>query len=89
MSGRSRRTILFSAQQFKSATDLRLHDSTGLHVTAKLGLSELSKPPYSDLIDDNTKTSITRLNKGEMVMVHPAFKHSIKISFPRASIKKP
>lgn len=89
MSGRSRRTILFSAQQFKSATDLRLHDSTGLHVTAKLGLSELSKPPYSDLIDDNTKTSITRLNKGEMVMIHPAFKHSIKISFPRASIKKP
>jgi uncharacterized protein len=64
MSGRSRRTILFSAQQFKSATDLRLHENTGLHVTAKLGLSELSKLPYSDLIDDNTKNSITRLNKG-------------------------
>jgi uncharacterized protein len=89
MSGRSRRTILFSAQQFKSATDLRLHDNTGLHVTAKLGLSELSRLPYSDLIDDNTKNSITRLNKGEMVMIHPAFKHAIKISFPRASIKKP
>ncbi len=88
MSGRSRRTILFSAQQFKSATDIRLHDNTGLHVTAKLGLSELSKPPYSDLIDDNTKNSITRLNKGEMVMIHPAFKHAIKISFPRAYIKK-
>jgi uncharacterized protein len=88
MSGRSRRTILFSAQQFKSATDLRLHDNTGLHVTAKLGLSELSKLPYSDLIDDNTKNSITRLNKGEMVMIHPAFKHAIKISFPRASVKK-
>jgi uncharacterized protein len=30
ISGRSRGTILFSAQQFKSATDLRLHDNTGL-----------------------------------------------------------
>jgi hypothetical protein len=58
-------TILFSAQQFKSATDLHLHDNTDLHVTAKLSLAELSKRPYADLIDDNTKTSIARLNRGE------------------------
>ena len=89
VSGRSRGTILFSSQQFKSATDLRLHDNTGLHVTAKLGLSELSKPPYADLIDDNIKTSITRLNRGEMVMIHPAFRHAVKIYFPHAAVKKP
>jgi uncharacterized protein len=89
VSGRSRGTILFSAQQFKSATDLRLHDYTGLHITAKLGLSELLKRPYADMIDDNTRTSITRLNRGEMVMVHPAFRHAIKILFPHAAVKKP
>jgi hypothetical protein len=59
------------------------------HVTAKLGLSELSKLPYADLIDDSTKTSITRLNRGEMVMIHPAFRHAIKIYFPHAAVKKP
>jgi hypothetical protein len=89
ISGASRGIVLFSAQQFKSATDLRLHDNTGLHVTAKLGLSELSKPPYADLIDENIKSSITRLNRGEMIMIHPAFKHAIKISFPHAAVKKP
>jgi uncharacterized protein len=89
ISGRSRGTILFSAQQFKSATDLRLHDNTGLHMTAKLGLSELLKRPYADMIDDNTRTSITRLNRGEIVMIHPAFRHAIKILFPQAAVKKP
>lgn len=58
-------------------------------MTAKLGLSELSKPPYADLIDDNIKTSITRLNRGEIVMIHPAFRHAIKIYFPHAAAKKP
>lgn len=47
------------------------------------------KQPYEDLIDENTKTSITRLNRGEMVMIHPAFRHAIKILFPHAAVKKP
>ena len=81
ISGRLRRTILFSAQQFKSSTDYRLHENTGLHVTAKLGLSELSSPPYS-MLDESTKRNIARLNKGELVMIHSAFRHPIKIAFP-------
>jgi DNA helicase HerA-like ATPase len=86
--GRSRGTILFSAQQFKSATDLRLHENTGLHIIAKLGLSELSAEPYS-MIDESTKNNIVRLNKGELVMIHTAFRHPIKIAFPKATFKKP
>jgi hypothetical protein len=35
--------ILFSAQQFRSTTDLHLHDNADLHVTSKLGLAEISK----------------------------------------------
>ena len=81
IAGRSRGTILFSAQQFKSQTDTRLQENIGLHVTAKIGRSELSKEPYS-IIDDTTKTNIVRLNKGELVMIHPAFRHPIKIIFP-------
>jgi hypothetical protein len=88
IAGKSRNTILFSAQQFKSEVDYTLHEHTGLHVTAKLGLSELSTKPY-DMIDKSTKMNIVRLNKGEVVMIQPAFRQPIKIKFPRASFKRP
>src|ERR671910_67847 len=86
--GRTRGTILFSAQQFKSATDYRLQENTDLHITAKLGLSELSTEPYS-MLDESTKMNIVRLNKGELVMIHSAFRHPIKIGFPKATFKEP
>jgi DNA helicase HerA-like ATPase len=88
IAGKSRNTILFSAQQFKSEVDYTLHENTGLHITAKLGTSELSTKPYN-MIDESTKMNITRLNKGEIVMVQPAFRQPIKITFPRASFKRP
>jgi hypothetical protein len=88
IAGKSRNTILFSAQQFKSEVDYTLHENTGLHITAKLGTSELSTKPY-DMIDESTKMNISRLNKGEIVMVQPAFRQPIKITFPRASFKRP
>ncbi|HJT85884.1 MAG TPA: hypothetical protein VJ697_15480 [Nitrososphaeraceae archaeon] len=88
IAGRTRGTILFSAQQFKSATDYRLQENTDLHITAKLGLSELSTVPYS-MLDESTRKNIVRLNKGELVMIHPAFRHPIKIGFPKAAFKNP
>jgi hypothetical protein len=88
IAGRTRGTILFSAQQFKSATDYRLQENTDLHITAKLGLSELYTEPYS-MLDESTKMNIVRLNKGELVMIHSAFRHPIKIGFPKATFKKP
>jgi DNA helicase HerA-like ATPase len=88
IAGRSRGTILFSAQQFKSATDYKLQENTGLHITGKLGISELSKEPYS-MLDEGTKNNIVRLNKGELIMIHPAFRHPIKIGFPKATFKSP
>jgi uncharacterized protein len=87
IAGRTRGTILFSAQQFKNTTDYRLQENTGLHVTAKLGLSELSTAPYS-MLDESTKNNIARLNKGELVMIHSAFKQPIKISFPQGSFRR-
>ncbi|MBA3749792.1 MAG: ATP-binding protein [Nitrosopumilus sp.] len=88
IAGRSRGTILFSAQQFKSATDYKLQENTGLHITAKLGVSELSTEPYS-MLDESIKKNIIRLNKGELVMIHSAFRHPIKIGFPKATFKSP
>src|SRR5919204_28062 len=86
VAGRSRGTILFSAQQFKSTVDPTFHENMGMHVIAKLGISELSTPHYS-MIDESTKANIARLNKGELVMVHPAIRQPIKIVFPKAPFK--
>jgi uncharacterized protein len=87
IAGGARETVLFSAQQFKSTTDYRLQENTGLHITAKVGLSELSTQPYS-ILDDSTKNNIARLNKGELVMIHSAFRHPIKISFPKGAFRR-
>jgi len=85
--GRSRGTILFSAQQFKSTVDQALHENTGTHVIGKLGISELATFPYNS-IDEHTKSNIVRLNKGELILVHPAFKYPIRIKFPKAYFGK-
>lgn len=87
IAGKSRHIAILSAQQFKSQVDPFLNYNTGLHVTSKLGLSELSTQPYS-LIDDTTKSSISKLQKGELVLIHSAFKHPIKITIPKIAYNR-
>jgi DNA helicase HerA-like ATPase len=87
MAGKSRNTILLSAQQFKSAVDPVLHENTGIHMIAKLGLSELSTSSYS-MLDDITKGNIAQLDKGEIVMIQPAIRHPVKVIFPRPPFKR-
>lgn len=87
IAGKSRDTILLSAQQFKSAVDPILHDNTGIHMIAKLGMSELSKSPYA-MLDDITKNNIVHLDKGEIVMIQPAIRHPVKVIFPRPPFKR-
>jgi len=87
VAGKTRSTILFSAQQFKSAIDTLLLENTGVHIISKLGLSELSNSAY-DMLDDSTKRNITHMDKGEIVMVQPAFRHPIKIIIPRPPFRR-
>jgi hypothetical protein len=88
ITGKSRHCILFSAQQFKSQIDPGINENTGLHVIAKLGLSELTTGPYS-MIDEITKSVVSKLHKGEFILVHSAFRHPIKITIPKPMFKKP
>lgn len=88
IAGKSRNTILLSAQQFKSAVDPFLHDNTGIHMIAKLGLSELSNSSYS-MLDDITKGNIAQMDKGEIVMIQPAIRYPVKVVFPRPPFKRP
>ncbi|MEM3094000.1 MAG: hypothetical protein QXX64_00025 [Nitrososphaera sp.] len=53
---------------------------------AKLGQSELATQPYS-MLDESTKMNIVRLNRGELVIVHLAFRHPVKIVFPKVQFK--
>jgi DNA helicase HerA-like ATPase len=87
IAGKSRNTILLSAQQFKSAVDPILHENTGVHMIAKLGLSELSTSSYS-MLDDITKGNIAQMDKGEIVMIQPAIRHPVKVVFPRPPFKR-
>ena len=87
--GRSRCNILLSAQQFKSETDFRLQENIGLHVIGKLGISELLAGPYYSMIDEKVKMNIARLERGEMIMVHPAFRYPVKIWFPDSAYQRP
>jgi hypothetical protein len=87
IAGKSRDTILLSAQQFKSAVDPILHDNTGIHMIAKLGMSELSKSPYA-MLDDTTRNNIVHMDKGEIVMIQPAIRHPVKVIFPRPPFKR-
>jgi uncharacterized protein len=88
ITGKSRHCILFSAQQFKSQIDQSINENTGLHVITKLGLSELASNSYT-MVDDATKSVISKLHKGEFILVHPAFRHPIKIAIPKPTFKKP
>jgi uncharacterized protein len=88
ITGKSRHCILFSAQQFKSQIEPSINENTGLHVITKLGLSELSSNSYL-MVDDTTKSVISKLHKGEFILVHPAFRHPIKIAIPKPTFKKP
>jgi len=88
ITGKSRHCILFSAQQFKSQIEPSINENTGLHVITKLGLSELSSNSYS-MVDDTTKSVISKLHRGEFILVHPAFRHPIKIAIPKPTFKKP
>ena len=87
IAGKSRDTILLSAQQFKSSVDPILHDNTGIHMIAKLGMSELSKSPYA-MLDVTTKHNIVHMDKGEIVMIQPAIRHPVKVTFPRPPFKR-
>jgi len=85
--GRSRGTILFGAEQFKSEAHEQVYENAGTHLIGRTGSSELSTQPYS-FLDKETKSNVTRLEKGELVLVHAAFRQPVKIIFPCPSYKR-
>lgn len=85
--GRSLGVILISAQQFMSAVHQRVTGNCATKVIGRSGSSEILQPDYR-FLDNEIKTNITRLSKGELLLSHPIYRQPIKIIFPRPVFKQ-
>lgn len=85
--GRSLGVILISAQQFMSAVHPRVTGNCATKVIGRSGSSEVMQPDYR-FLDNEIKTNITRLAKGELLLSHAVYRQPVKIIFPRPVFKQ-
>jgi DNA helicase HerA-like ATPase len=86
--GRSRGTVLFGAEQFKSDIHDQIVGNCGTHVIGRTGSAEIRRTAYS-FLDETAKQNIMNLAKGEMVLSTPNWRSPIKIEFPKPAYKTP
>jgi len=80
--GRSRGTIMFGAEQFKSEIHDQIVGNCGTHAIGRTGSAEVRRSAYA-FLDERTKNNIMGLAKGEIVLSTPTWRSAIKIRFPR------
>jgi hypothetical protein len=85
--GRSLGVILISAQQFMSAVHDRVTGNCATKVIGRSGSAEIMQPDYR-FLDDEIKANVTRLSKGELLLVHAVYRQPVKIIFPRPAYKQ-
>ena len=85
--GRSLGLILFSAQQFLSAVHDRVTGNCATKILGRTGAGEISSPEYR-FLDDDLKTNLTRLGKGELIVTHAVYRQPVKIVFPRPAYRQ-
>jgi len=85
--GRSLGVILISAQQFMSAVHPRVTGNCATKVIGRSGSAEIMQPDYR-FLDNEIKSNITRLSKGELLLSHAVYRQPIKIIFPRPVFKQ-
>lgn len=85
--GRSLGVILISAQQFMSAVHPRITGNCATKVIGRSGSSEILQPDYR-FLDNDIKSNITRLSKGELLLSHAIYRQPVKIIFPKPIFKQ-
>jgi len=85
--GRSLGVILISAQQFMSAVHPRVTGNCATKVIGRSGSAEIMQPDYR-FLDNEIKTNVTRLSKGELLLVHAVYRQPVKILFPKPAFKQ-
>ncbi|MDY0168687.1 MAG: hypothetical protein RBS80_19215, partial [Thermoguttaceae bacterium] len=81
--GRSLGVILLGAEQFRSAVHDRILGNCSTNVYGRTSPVEMSKCPDYRYFPESHRASITRLEKGGLLLQHAVFKtHLIKVQFP-------
>jgi len=85
--GRSLGVILISAQQFMSAVHPRVTGNCATKIIGRSGSAEIMQPDYR-FLDNEIKSNVTRLSKGELLLVHAVYRQPVKIIFPMPAFKQ-
>lgn len=85
--GRSLGVILVSAQQFMSAVHPRVTGNSATKIIGRSGSSEVNTPDYR-FLDQDIRSAVTRLSKGELLINHAIYRQPIKIVFPKPAYKQ-
>lgn len=85
--GRAEGITLFGAEQFMSEINHQVYENCANIALGRTGSTELSKQAYS-FLDRETKTFVTRLQKGEMIIANPLFSQPLKIIFPKPPYRR-
>jgi len=80
--GRSLGVILLSAQQFMSAVHPRVTGNSATKIIGRTGSSEVNAPDYR-FLDQDIRSAVTRLAKGELLISHAIYRQPVKIIFPK------
>jgi DNA helicase HerA-like ATPase len=85
--GRSLGVILISAQQFMSAVHPRVTGNSATKIIGRTGSSEVNAPDYR-FLDQDIRSAVTRLSKGELLISHAIYRQPIKIIFPKPAYQQ-
>lgn len=85
--GRSLGVILVSAQQFMSAVHNRVTGNSATKIIGRTGSSEVNAPDYR-FLDQDIRSAVTRLSKGELLISHAIFRQPIKVIFPMPAYRQ-
>ncbi|GFP42537.1 uncharacterized protein HKBW3C_01661 [Candidatus Hakubella thermalkaliphila] len=85
--GRSLGVILLSAQQFMSAAHSRVTGNCATKIIGRSGSAEIMQPDYR-FLDNEIKSNVTRLSKGELLLSHAVYRQPVKIIFPKPAFRQ-
>ncbi|MEW6419297.1 MAG: hypothetical protein AB1480_14495 [Nitrospirota bacterium] len=85
--GRSLGVILISAQQFMSAVHDRVTGNCATKIIGRSGSAEVLQADYR-FLDQDIKSNVTRLSKGELLLSHAIYRQPVKIIFPKPAFKQ-
>ena len=83
--GRYLGLVLFAAQQFRSQVHRRVVGNSGTSIYGRMDPDELATPGYATLAPA-TRTKLSTLDKGELMVRHPHFTQPVFVRFPRPSV---